>query len=158
MGYYKTAQICKKGHVVTPNINYKPPLQHCPHCGSVTYTECPFCGASIRGAFVRQGVSTDYTAYKPDFYCCECGKAFPWTIYFLERTDSILALDADLSLEYKDLIRNAIPDLVTESPTVFAAAADYSVGIEKASDIVKSALNNLLITIACESAKTFLFG
>lgn len=158
MGYYKIAQVCRNGHVVTPNINYKPALPNCPLCGSPVYTECPSCGAPIHGAFVRQGVPTDYDSYRPDFYCYDCANPYPWTINFLERADSILALDEHLEPRYKDLIRNAIPGLVVDSPTVFSSAANYAVGIEKASDIVKSALNNLLLTIACESAKKFLFG
>lgn len=56
-GVYRTAQICKNGHVITSNTNYTAHLSNfCPECKAETISACPECNTPIRGQYDVPGV------------------------------------------------------------------------------------------------------
>ncbi len=89
MGEYDTMQVCREGHKITEHYDAKPEhrQKYCENCGSETLTECPECGASIRGHYSESGVQTSDEAEgltpmgsgRPvPSYCHGCGTAHPW--------------------------------------------------------------------------------
>jgi len=80
-GWYDTAQICLNGHVITSSTTTSPELkrQLCDKCGAATITECPKCGANIRGDYHVPGEPTLGETYRLPKFCRDCGVAYPWT-------------------------------------------------------------------------------
>lgn len=81
MGYYDTAQICLKGHVVTDSYNTFPAGRQafCQECGSKTITACPTCNADIRGNYHVDGVVGVGGVNEAPAFCHSCGKSYPWS-------------------------------------------------------------------------------
>ena len=78
-GVYRTAQICKNGHVITSNTNNTARLSNfCPECKAETISSCPKCNTPIRGKYDVPGVIS-ISSYTPPKYCHHCGHPFPWT-------------------------------------------------------------------------------
>jgi len=79
--WYDTAQICLNGHVITSASKTSPKLKRrfCDKCGATTITECPKCGANIRGYYHVPGELTVERTYILPKFCRDCGVAYPWT-------------------------------------------------------------------------------
>lgn len=69
---------------------------------------------------------------------------------------SVLRED-DLDDETKELIKNAIPDLITETLDTPIAIAKYQKYINGAGEILKNSMRQLLIDVVCENVKKNLF-
>ena len=112
----------------------------------------------IRGSYYVEGVvflgNSDYT--KP-YYCHNCGTPYPWTQKILDNAVELLSLDNELDSSSKELIKNAIPNLIVDTPTTPIAIAKYRKGIANAGQIVKESLRQLLIDVISETAKKTLF-
>ena len=157
MPYYRVAQICEKGDLITDSADVYPEecQKRCMRCGSKTITACPSCDTPIRGVTDSH---PDYAGYRIPLYCHECGEPYPWTSRILESAVHILSLDIELDVETKNIISSAIPELMTDNPLASVAAATYSSYISKASDVTKAALHALLADVASETVKHIIFG
>lgn len=94
---YRTAQICKNGHVITSNTNYTAHLSNfCPECRAETITFCPNCNAPIRGQYDVPGV-IGISTYIPPKYCHHCGHPFPWTESTLNSISELLDMQDQLT-------------------------------------------------------------
>lgn len=84
--WYDIAQICLNGHVITSATKTAPKLKRrfCDKCGAPTITECPNCGADIRGYYHVPGELTLAATYRLPKFCRDCGVAYPWTESLLE--------------------------------------------------------------------------
>jgi hypothetical protein len=96
--------------------------------------------------------------YRRPNYCYSCSKPFPWVEKTLENAVELLALDSKLDSETKEAIKNALPDLLVETPTTNVAVAKYKTYILKASEIVKDGMHNLIVDVVSETVKKSLFG
>ena len=74
-------------------------------------------------------------------------------IEFLEK----FSLEDELDESMKELIKTAIPDLITETPATPIAIAKYKKGIKCAGDILKNSMRQLLIDVVSETVKKSLF-
>lgn len=157
MSNYRIAQICENGDLITDSADVFPDecRKHCVKCGARTISVCPSCNASILG--VRDDYP-DYENYHIPYYCHECGTPYPWTSKILDGAVEILALDTDLDPKIKEIVKEAIPGLIIDSPLASVAAAKYATHIPKASELVRNSLHNLLIDLISESAKKILLG
>jgi hypothetical protein len=152
--HYHGATICINGHVA----NYDEPnhQKYCSVCGKETISECQYCHAPIRGR-LYDGEILIRPRYQKDMYCYECGKPYPWTEAIIKASTDLLWMDEDLSSDQKEILKNAIPDLIVEAPATPVAVASYKKYISKASDYISNALYQLLVDVVSESVKQSLF-
>ena len=156
MGHYNGATICLNGHVVSKYSANSQPF--CSHCGKETFSKCLSCGAPIRGTYEQEGIIDLTGYYNKPYYCYQCGTAYPWTQKLLDNAIELVSLDDDLDDSSRALIKDAIPDLIIDTPTTPVAVAKYKKGISKAGQVVKDALYNMLIDVVSETAKKALLG
>lgn len=69
----------------------------------------------------------------------------------------LVSLEDELDESMKELIKTAIPDLITETPATPIAIAKYKKGIKCAGDILKNSMRQLLIDVVSETVKKSLF-
>ena len=93
---------------------------------------------------------------RPD-YCYNCGAPYPWTKIILDNAVMLVSLEDELDESMKELIKTAIPDLITETPATPIAIAKYKKGIKCAGDILKNSMRQLLIDVVSETVKKSLF-
>lgn len=154
MGYYKPATICLNGHVVSyTEANF---AKYCTLCGQATISECPHCHEPIHGVYKIEAVSS-YSKFIREYYCSNCGKLYPWTQRIIDSAVEALSNDKSLDDETLQILKNAIPDLITETPQTQISIAKYKRYLDKADKIVKDTLYHVLIDCLCEFAKTSLF-
>lgn len=153
---YNNATICLNGHIVSKyNSNSQ---KYCTKCGAETYSYCLKCNHPIRGLYDTPGVCILAKRSLPlPYYCYECGSPYPWTEKILENAVELLALDDDLDKSSKTLIKNAIPRLLVDTPTMPIAIANYQKGTSSAGQVLKDSLRQLLKDVICEAAKKVLF-
>lgn len=153
---YNNATICLNGHIVSKYDAHA--QKHCTKCGSETYSYCLKCNSPIRGLFDTPGVCiVGNRRLVLPYYCYECGSPYPWTEKILKNAVELLSLDDDLDETSKSLIKNAIPELIVDTPTTPVAIAKYRKGISSAGQILKDSLRQLLIDAVSETAKKILF-
>lgn len=154
---YQNATICKNGHIISrSDANAE---KFCSKCGELTYSDCQNCGAPIRGLPEIPGVTIiGHRDYDLPHYCYECGTPYPWTQLILDNAVELLSLDIDLSDDSKNLIKNAIPSLIVDSPSTPVAITKYKKGVSSASEMLKNAFRQLLIDVVCEAARKALFS
>ncbi len=165
MAYYKTAQICENGHLITGDASNEPERTetYCRKCGAKTITDCPNCNAHIRGDYVYISTDwvhgeheyTDYISTIPS-YCPECGHPFPWTVKALSAAEQLIN-DSDLSNEDKSIFSKNVVNLVSETPETTVAAMRIKKILPKVSNITGEAIKEVLFSIASEAARRFLW-
>lgn len=153
---YRNATICLNGHVVSRSQANAEAF--CTQCGNETYSSCPQCKYPIRGLYDVEGVAIiGRREYKKPYYCYNCGSPYPWTQKILDNAVELLSLDDELDSSSKQLIKNAIPDLIVDTTTTPIAMAKYRKGIANAGQIIRDSLRQLLIDVVSETAKKTLF-
>ena len=75
----------------------------------------------------------------------------------LDNAVMLVSLEDELDESMKELIKTAIPDLITETPATPIAIAKYKKGIKCAGDILKNSMRQLLIDVVSETVKKSLF-
>ena len=155
MGHYNNATICLNGHVVSKyQANYQ---KFCSKCGKETYSKCPECNSPIHGKYEVDGIVDLSGSYNRPDYCYNCGAPYPWTKIILDNAVMLVSLEDELDESMKELIKTAIPDLITETPATPIAIAKYKKGIKCAGDILKNSMRQLLIDVVSETVKKSLF-
>lgn len=155
MNDYKFATICENGHTMSSSDrNYQP---FCSECGAPTLSDCPSCGSPIHGDLRSSGGIVIIAPFKPDLYCYNCGKPYPWTQRIIDSATEILLLDEELSEEQRDVLKNAIPDLLVHTPKTPVAVARYKTFLNKAPKLIGSALYQVFIDVVSETVKRSLF-
>ena len=104
MGTYRTAQVCKSGHVITSNIHNAAHLSNfCPECRAETITSCPNCNTPIHGEYDVPSVISIST-YTPPKYYHHCGYPFPWTEEKINSISKLLDMQDQLTEEEKNFL------------------------------------------------------
>lgn len=153
MNYYN-ATICSNGHVVDEYIANS--QKFCSICGKETFSNCSHCNEPIRGVIRLDDIIGSPPYYKP-FYCHSCGSPYPWTQKILDNAIELVSLDDEIDDTSKELIKNAIPELLIDSSTTPVAAAKYKKGMLNAGQLVKDSMRQLLIDVISETSKKILF-
>lgn len=156
MNYYENAQICLNGHVISNNINNDTLQEHCSKCGAKTITECPDCHAPVHGSHVFDAFMVDPN-YKIPAYCHNCGRPYPWTETFIDNAVALIDMDDEMENDTKKLLKDAIPNLMVDTPATSLSIAKYQKAIPKASDILRECLYSLLVGFISEPARKALF-
>lgn len=153
MSYYN-ATICLNGHVVSKHRANS--QNYCSLCGTETFSSCSHCNEPIRGVVKLDGV-VGCPSYRKPFYCHSCGYPYPWTQKILDSAVELVSLDSEIDSASRELIKNAIPELLIDSPTVPLAVAKYKQGMSNAGQVVKDSMRHLLIDVLSEVPKKLLF-
>lgn len=154
-GYYKGATICLNGHVLESTEPNSVP--HCKMCGESTISNCVSCNKSIRGKYEYTNV-VNFSPYKKPYYCFNCGNPYPWTSRVIDNAIEIIYLDEELTEEHKEIIKNALPDLITEKPSTPVAIAKYKKYMSGAQSFAKEGLRNILVDVVSETVKKSIWG
>lgn len=157
-GVYRTAQICKNGHVITSNISYSEFLSDfCPDCGAKTISTCLDCKTPIRGKYDILGVSNFSSSYEPPAYCYHCGKPFPWTESKLNAIADLLDMQNQLTEEEKKRFISCLPIIFTETSQSEVTAFKLRALFKKLPSEIGSLVKNIIIDVLSESVKKVLF-
>lgn len=155
-GYYRNATICLNGHVISAyNANSTP---FCDECGKSTISTCPKCSTNIRGEYEDLEIVVLGGYYSRPSYCYNCGSPFPWTEALINNAVELISLDDNLSNEVKELIKNALPELIVETPSTPVATAKYKKFIPSAAKYVQDGLKNILVDVVSETVKKSIWG
>ena len=153
MGGYNVARICLNGHMIGSEfvIPSRPGLRQtgdrfCERCGEPIITECPTCGAELRG--------TQQVSYRVPFYCRSCGKPYPWTDRKIQEARELIDLDTALAAEEKEAFKADIVVITTDVPRTKAAA----IRVKRFLNGAGAALRDIVVELASEAAKRIIFG
>lgn len=155
--YYQ--KICLNGHQLTffyESSTTPNPPEYCESCGKQVIVTCLNCANPILGVS-----DDDYYFYPETFpvpnYCKHCSKPYPWTELIFRNTEELVLLDDNLTDSNRDLINEAIPDLLVDTPKTKVAIAKFKKGFQTTSSIVKDSLRELLVDVLSETAKKAIF-
>lgn len=152
---YENATICINGHVMSSSYSNVQPF--CSKCGKPTISECTHCGSPLHGMRETPGVVYLGAKYHKDLYCYNCGNPYPWTESIINSAVEILSLDEELSKENIDILKNAIPDLLVDTPQTPVATARYKRFLDKTQNFIKNSLYQLFVDVLSDTVKKSLF-
>lgn len=157
MGYYKNAQICLCGHVITDNIGDHPERgeKFCNLCGAETITNCLNCNVSIRGDYHVDGViCLGGEKTKAPLYCYNCGNPFPWTEDAMEAARMIIDEEDKLKSDEKEKLKMSLQDLIADTPRTSLAVVRLKKALLCVGNITKDALIKFVVSFCCEAVKS----
>lgn len=156
-GVYRTAQICKNGHVITSNTNNTAHLSNfCPECKAETISACPECNTPIRGKYDVSGVM-GISSYTPPKYCHHCGHPFPWTESTLNSISELLDMQNQLTEDEKQHFMSYLPIIFDETPQSEVTALKLRLLFNKLPSEIGSLAKNVITDVISESIKKILF-
>ena len=156
--YYQL--ICKKGHQISFWYKLNSETErYCERCGESTISCCQSCGFPIHGYCYPDGVITSGPKTFPiPSYCRNCSNPYPWTELILNNAIELVSLDDELPEDTKNIIKDALPDLIVETHSTPLATAKYKKFIPEATKYVQDGLRNLLVDVASETVKKAIWG
>ena len=140
--------ICLNGHQLTDGADWnKPVTGYCKKCGKKLIDSCLNCHSTIKGYYYVDGVTVigRHSVYVPK-YCEACGKPFPWTETSIKALENLLTL-SQLDQQEQNELREAIPDLVSDTPKTKLAAYKWKKFGKPILDVAK----DILVGIATEA-------
>jgi hypothetical protein len=160
MGYYDTAQICKRGHVITGYYNTYPDFRNafCEKCGEATITQCPACGTAIRGGYHHDGPVMGAAYRTAPGYCHACGKPFPWTELKLQAAQELIGELDGLNEEDRNLLKQSLDELITDSPKTEVASLRFKRIMKKVGKESYETVKAVVTDLLSESIKKTLFN
>lgn len=154
---YRTAQICKNGHVITSNTNNTAHLSNfCSECRAETISSCPKCNTPIRGKYDVPGVM-GISTYTPPKYCHHCGHPFPWTESTLNSISELLDMQDQLTEDEKQHFMSYLPIIFDETPQAEVTALKLRLLFNKLPSEIGSLAKNVITDVISESIKKILF-
>jgi hypothetical protein len=149
---YDTAQICRNGHLITEFASTYPEHKkdHCTKCSAETIDACENCGQAIQGIYHAGGLGAIGKYTKPK-YCHNCGKPYPWTELQIQAAKKIIDQLNDLVSSEREDLKNAIDDIVKDTPDAKPAAYKIKTALSKIREEAQAMLRDLIIEIASES-------
>jgi hypothetical protein len=151
MGQYDVGLVCLNGHAVNSDSRSSPEhnVKFCKQCGEKTIDACPACGVAIRGSYNVAGI-LDMHEWPVPKHCHGCGAPYPWTERKKEALLAGIAELDELTEAERDKLKEAIPDVLSETPKTETAVARYKKAIIKAGAIGGKLLNDILTKVAAE--------
>jgi hypothetical protein len=129
---------------------------YCEKCGEATIMECPSCESAIRGHYHTPGV-IGFFDYDVPHFCHNCGEAFPWTKRALEAASELALEDGSLSENESAEFAEKLEDIVRETPKAKASANRVKRLLSKMASGTASAVRDIIVDIASESAKKMIW-
>jgi hypothetical protein len=159
-GFYSTAAICLRGHVVTADVDEHPraATKFCSECGAAVITRCPHCEAPIQGHYFPPGVRAVGGVLNAPSFCSACGKPFPWVAEKLSAARELADELEELTPEDRTKLKTSLDDISTNGPRAEAGAARIKKMLGKATSAVGQAVWKISVDIASETAKKIMMG
>ena len=154
---YDIAQICANGHATNASTRSMPQFNqdYCDKCGANTFTACPACNTPIRGEYYTPGV-IGISCYEPPAFCYKCGKPFPWTEGRMNA--AVELIQNEVSAEDAKTFKTSIDDIVRDTPRTQVGVGKFKKIIGKVGKETASAVRDILVDIASETAKKAIWG
>ena len=150
MSYY-TAYICKNGHCISSYGHHTSEEKFCSRCGSEIISQCPECGAVIRGSYKSPyGFPAEYNV---PAYCLHCGQPFPWTKTALDIAEALIREDEHLDTLVQQQLIDSLPDIVSETPKTKLSAIRLKKAFVSAGRFTAEGIRQFVIDFGCELAK-----
>lgn len=159
MGRYHLGMACLNGHPINSSADrfQESNAKFCRKCGEATISACQQCNAPIRGHYEVPGVISLGEPWKPDAHCHGCERPYPWTERSIQALTEAVELAAeDLSADERDALKDAIPDLIAETPRTQIAAARFKKAITKAGAFGGKLIADTASKLCVEVAKQYL--
>jgi hypothetical protein len=102
-----------------------------------------------------EGVFTDY---EPPAFCGNCGNAFPWTNTRITAAKEMTDDAGQLSEDEKTELKEAIDQIVRETPTTERAAHKFKRLAAKAGLEFATGARTVLVDVVSESVKKVIWG
>ncbi|MBR0316189.1 MAG: DUF2321 domain-containing protein [Synergistaceae bacterium] len=160
MGFYNTAQVCLNGHTITCDITSSSLKEkYCSKCGAETIIACPNCNSPIRGRYEVEGVISIGYNYEPPSYCHNCGKPFPWIESAFVAAKELIDEDMqELNDDEKTKFKNALPDIIANTPRTTFSATRITKYLKKITPTVQETFKQIFYRFATDVAKALLWG
>lgn len=153
---YEGATICINGHIISCRIaNIQ---DYCSQCGQKAFSVCPECKEPVHGLEKFEGVVNLNRSYNKPYYCHKCGKPYPWTQHIIDNAVELLSIDGDVDEEIKRTIKEAIPNLLVETPMTQYHAIKFKNCMDKVSNAVSDLMKQLLKDAVIAGVKGLIFG
>lgn len=137
---YNVMHVCINGHILSV---YRKTIEltekYCTLCGLDIISQCQSCKTQINGSLVDWPTSPDIP-----YYCKDCSHPFPWTLNIIENSIELAEMDENLDSKTREIIKNAIPHLITDSPTSAVNIGKFNKVLEKTTPQTKALFKELL--------------
>jgi hypothetical protein len=157
MAGYFARQTCLNGHIISNFVAGRADdltQPFCSKCSAPTIINCPSCGKPQHGS-LADVISSDR---KPDNYCWNCGKPYPWTEKRLQAAEELIREDELLNAEDKAQLTATLPEMTSENPRTTLAATRFKRIIKKMGAALGEAVQKTMVDIASETAKKIILG
>lgn len=146
--------ICLNGHQLTDCADWTEPVSgFCKKCGKKLIDSCPNCHSIIEGHYHVDGVAIlGRRSVLVPKYCEKCGKPFPWTEASIKALENLLTL-SQLDQQEQNELKDAIPDLVSDTPQTKLAAYKWKKFGKPILDVAK----DILVNVASEATVKMLY-
>ena len=153
--WYDTSQICLNGHLINKRFISSPQQNQnfCKDCGRQTITNCQFCQTSINGHYHIPGTFLFKNEFQIPKFCQHCGMPYPWTESALKAAQNFADQLENLTREEREVLKQSIDDLVTNTPNVEAAAWRFKNLVAKSGVFVADTFHKILVNIISETVK-----
>lgn len=154
MGYYKNAEICLNGHLISANASSDNHQKFCTQCGVQTISKCIKCDEPIRGWYQPDGIAVIHNSknFKIPSYCHSCGDPYPWTSSAIETAELLIREEEEISQEEIDKLVEVLSDLTVETPKTKLAIVRIKKFLSKSTEFTADGLKQFLIEFGCELA------
>lgn len=155
--------VCLNGHQYSSTLDWgQSGSGFCETCGAELISSCTNCNYPIAGNFDGSGDSwMDLTWISRQVpipsYCNHCGHPYPWTQSTIESAQELIEM-SDLEQSDKDKFKETIPDILTDTPKTKVAAQKFNIYVKIVGSSLGSALRDVLVDIASETAKKAIWG
>jgi hypothetical protein len=152
--------VCRNGHKIgIVIVVHEPRADFCPKCGEECIANCPSCGEWIRSLPIPVMVSewarkSDRTDWTLGDFCTACGKPYPWREARVAAANERLDLLEELYPEERDLLKQSLPDLLTETPRTEVAVLRWKKALGRVTKPGKDVLYKVFVDVAAKAIST----
>lgn len=152
MGYYANGLACRNGHWITAHDTISDRAAFCKDCGAAAINKCDHCSAKLKGAW-QSDISFGGGPTPLPSFCEVCSKPWPWTDAKLLAMSELVEAEGSLTPYEIETLRELAPHLVVETPRTQAASFKSAAIIGRLGSAGKSAMLEILKSIAVDAAK-----
>jgi hypothetical protein len=127
----------------------------CSECGESTIINCLSCGMPQHGSLRDLPIISDP---KPDAFCWNCGKQYPWTERQFAATATLVNEEELLSKEDRRLLASSLSDLISDTPNTALAATRFRRIVAKVGGTFKTAMYKFVVDVSSETVRKIVMG
>jgi hypothetical protein len=131
--------------------------QFCVKCGAQTITQCPDCKSLIRGDYQFENVIAPGPT-KPNGFCHECGKPYPWTKRGLQAAKELADEFETLNSDERDELKKSLDELMKDAPSAEVAGFRFKKLMKKAGSGSIEVMKTVISDLVSETVRKSIFG